>query len=440
MELRSYQNNAIDLIKQSFATGHTAPILRLDCGAGKTAIASYICHLFLTTDEFIRRGEQVLFLVHRQELLEQTKETFERLGFMDSHIKIGMVITVGNHLKDYNPDLIICDECNFALARSWKKVLNAYPNALKIGLSATPIRLSGEAMGDIFDDIIEVVDADYLIENNYLSKYKYYAPTLDVSLENVPKIAGDYDTSELEKILSKPHIYGDVMKTFEEKAHDRKVICYCSTINHSKEMAKRFQDRGYNAEHFDGTTPAGERKRIIRDFRDGKIQILCNVDLISYGFDVPDCDCVMLLRPTQSLALYIQQSMRCLRFREGKEAVILDFVANVHRFGLPTEHRQYFLSGKVKSNNPEGTPNVNCRVCRKCGQVYSTALKKCPHCGANVKTIRQRIKEVIDAIIIQIESINAVKPTQKKAVAKKRTGSRRRKQKSWVAILRSLTK
>ncbi len=385
MQLRDYQITAIENIKQSIAKGHKAPILRLDCGAGKTAVALTLAHLFLTTAELGRQGAEVLFLVHRTELRDQTKEAIEKMGLSDENIRVGMVLSVANRLDNYNPDMIICDECNFALATNYRRILCTYPKALRIGLSATPIRLSGEPMGLVFDDLIEVCTANDLIAKHYLAPYDYYAPDLGISTDGIAEVAGDYDTRALERLLNDPKVYGDVIRHFVHYASDKRTICYCTTVKHSQEMAKRFTTAGYSAAHIDGTMGKRERAETVKKFRNGEVQILCNCDVVSFGFDCPDCDCVMLLRPTKSLALYIQQAMRSLRPREGKKAVIIDCVANVQRFGMPTDCREYSLNAPEKSKKQKQAETKQ----------------------AENKAKRKAIEETNNSILVRIEQMKA---------------------------------
>jgi len=399
MELRDYQISSINKIRTAFKNGYRRPILRLDCGAGKTITSATMCI------ETAKRGKEVLFLIHRQELLQQTIATFKSLGANLDLIKIGMIITVGNHLEDYNPTLIIADECNFALSKTWLKVLNAYPNAYVIGLSATPIRLSGEPMGNVFDFIVEDITAEELIKRGNLCHYDMYAPKTIIDTQRISMRGGDFASDELDKIMSNPKIYGDVLKYFKQYADKKRTIAYCTSVKHAEQVSNTFNDAGYTSSSIDAKTPKKERERIIEDFKNGKIQILCNCDLISFGFDVPDCDCILLLRPTQSLALYIQQSMRCLRGKEGKRALILDFVGNAFRHGMPTEKREWSLVGKVKCKNRDAEPDILVRQCTNCYRCYKGVNPICPYCGFNNGKTRGQIEEEKKAELEKITEI-----------------------------------
>ena len=299
----------------------------------------------------------VWFLVHRKELIEQTIETFDDMKLSKENIFIGMVQTVTRHLGEYKkPTLIILDEAHHAKAKTWTDIIKYYDKVPTIGLTATPIRRDGKTLGDIFDTMVIGATAKWLIENKYLAEYDYYAPpvgNMEFKLKGV-----DYDLDEFSAMLFKSKIYGEIEKYIDFK---KKTIIYCPSIKFSEALCKKI-----GATHFDGETSKKDRKQIVDDFRSGKIRILSNVDLIGEGFDVPDCDCVILLRPTLSLSLYIQQAMRCLRPRGAKKAVIYDFVGNVYRHGMPTENRDWSLSKTMKARKANAEPNIVPRQCNNC--------------------------------------------------------------------------
>ncbi len=172
-------------------------------------------------------------------------------------------------------------------------------------------------------------------------------------------------TSDIMGALDKSVIYGDVVGHYQKLASSRKAICYCASVKHSQEMAERFSKAGIPAAHIDGGTGKYELARIIEQFRKGKITVLCNVDLISEGFDVPDCSCAILLRSTQSLTLFIQQSMSCMRLKPGKRAIIIDHVGNYTRFGMPDDDREWSLEPKKKRKKMVDNKN-RIRQCPGC--------------------------------------------------------------------------
>jgi len=374
MPLRPYQIDIINKCRQAFLKGYKRPLIVLPCGGGKTHCFAYMAH---------QHKGKTWFLVHRKELLDQAKNI---VGENDN-IYIGMVSKPG----PFEPTMIIFDEAHHATAKTWQKIINAHPNAYIIGLTATPCRLDGSPLGQIFDCLIEGVTANWLISYNYLSPFNYYAPSINAI---TPEIKGqEFDVNSIEY---KRKIYGDVSKYIS----DKKTIIYCPNIAFSMQIAEQV-----GGVHFDGNTPKKERDRIINDFRTGKIKILCNVDLIGEGFDVPDCECVMLLRPTMSTALYIQQSMRCLRYVPNKVATIYDFVGNCHRHGLPTDEREWSLSKKIKTRNSSGVPDIITRMCGKCYRVYSGIKPICPYCGFDNHKTQKQIEVEKEIELQQIKKV-----------------------------------
>lgn len=399
MELRDYQLDLMTKVRKSYLNGKRAPCIVLGCGGGKTVLFAYMAQ------KSQEKGNIVWFLVHRQELMQQTLDTFKRFNIPLNRIHIDMVQTVSRNLtKHPKPDFIIFDECHFSKAKTWQKIIDAFPKAKLAGLTATPSRLDGKPLGDIYDCMVQGLSANELIKRNYLSPYKYYAPTV-ADLTGIRKRGSDYDSTSSYEILGKPKIYGDVIIHWLRYAKDKQTIIYCSNIKHSEEVAEAFQNKGINAVHFDGNTPKSKRKQIIEDFRLGKIKILCNVDLISVGFDMPNVECCVLLRPTQSTALYIQQACRALRFKENKTAIILDHVANFTRHGLPDSPHEWSLDNKLKQNNSfNSRGELVVKQCEQCFGCYnSSKFKNCPYCGHVPELTIQEIENIKEIELQEIK-------------------------------------
>lgn len=380
MQLRPYQNDLVEQVRQAWRDGFKAPCIVLGCGGGKSCIVAEIARR--TT----WNGKRVLFIVHRKELVDQIFHTFVRWGVLMDLCEIGMVQTFTRRLKRLKkPALIITDENHHSLAQSYKRIYEYFPTVPRIGVTATPVRLNGDGLGDVNDKLIIGVSTKWLIENHCLAPYDYYAPDI-ADLTGLHTKMGEYVTSDIEKVMIKKAVFGDVIRYYKQLADGKKAICYCSSIKHSEKTAEAFNAAGIPARHIDGGTLKTERDKIISDFRQGKITILCNVDLISEGFDVPDCECSILLRPTHSLTLYIQQSMRCMRYKPNKRAVIIDHVGNYARHGMPDDDRQWTLEkkkhNKVQQEKEQSTKVLQCPEC-----FYTFSLdalggeRKCPNCG-----------------------------------------------------------
>lgn len=367
--LRDYQQDLYDKTVNSFRQGNKRVLVTVGCGAGKSYIFAKMAE---------RTKGPVLVLTHRRELQEQTGRLFQENGI---NARVSMILTEANRLGQYErPALIITDEAHLSRSNSWMKVLDYY-NTYTVGFSATPVRLSGEPMGDVYDDLVTGVSVRWLIENHRLAPYEYYAPTV-VETDGLRIQAGDYVIKDLEQLMTGRAIYSDVLKSWERIARGERTIAYCVSVKHAKETAAMFNTAGYSAVEIDGGTPPMRRAEIMQDFRDGKITVLCNVGIISEGVSIDDVTCCLLLRPTESHALYWQQGMRAMRYQPGKVAKIIDAVGNYTRNPLFDADVEWSLTQSVKKRsamNAEG--NFYIRTCPKCFKVFKTA-PVCPYCGS----------------------------------------------------------
>lgn len=402
MQLRPYQNEIVENVRKAWKAGYKAPCVVLSCGGGKSCIVA----------EMARRttwnGKRVLFLVHRRELVDQIFRTFVRWGVLMDLCDIGMVQTFTRRLKKLRkPALIITDENHHSLAQSYKRIYEYFPDVPRVGVTATPIRLNGDGLGDVNDILVESVSTKWLIDHNCLAPYDYYAPNV-ADLTGLHTKMGEYVTADIEKAMVKNTVFGDVIKYYRQLADGKKAVCYCASVKHSLATAEEFKKAGISAEHIDGSTPKAERDRIISQFRKGCITILCNVDLISEGFDVPDCECAILLRPTHSLTLYIQQSMRCMRYRPGKRAVIIDHVGNYVRHGMPDDDRTWTLEKKDRKAKKKAVDNSEkVRQCPECFYTFAAPnpgeKSTCPHCGYEFPSAERELETDESVGLIKIE-------------------------------------
>lgn len=397
IKLRPYQQKLVDDTKRAIKDGYRAPCIVAPCGAGKSVMIADIVGSATT------KKNHVLFLVHRRELIEQIGNTLRKFGVDMDYVELGMVQTVVRRLDKYPKfKMIVIDENHHVLAKSYTKIIE-YFNCLVIGFTATPIRLNGDGLGDVNDILIEGVTAKWLIENGYLAPYKYYSIDLTDQKMLKKNSTGDYSSKSIDKSLGDV-IYGDVISHYRKLADGEQAILYAHSVEYSKLIAKAFCEEGIQAVSVDGKTPKNERIGIMQAFRDKEIQILCNVDLIGEGFDVPDCSCVILMRPTASLSLHIQQSMRPMRFKEGKTAIILDHVGNVIRHGLPDEEHEWGLGKKKKKSKKSEVDPFPVWECPNCmGVVAKESLiiedgfTECPLCGDKTEIIIQKSEKEIQA-------------------------------------------
>ncbi len=246
---------------------------------------------------------------------------------------------------------IAVHNCHHVLASTYRKILDHYPNAQVLGVTATPERMGGQGLGDVFNSMTIGPSVKDLIEWGNLAPFDLYAPPVKFDASQLRVKFGDYVREDLQLAMDDNTIIGDLIESYHKYADGLKAIVYCVSLQHSEHVARSFRNAGIAAQHIDGETPKPLREQIIRDFRSGRVQILCNVDLISEGFDVPSAGAVILARPTQSLTLYIQQAMRAMRPDENnpdKRAIIIDHVGNVFRHGMPDEERDWTLESKKK--------------------------------------------------------------------------------------------
>ena len=405
MMLRDYQLDLYEKTVGAFKQGFHKPLIVAPCGAGKS-------YMFA---EMIRKTNgEALVLTHRQELKQQHEELFHKLNIQNA--RVAMVITEANHLGEHStPALIVADEAHLSRSNSWMRVIEHY-NTWTVGFTATPVRLDGKPLGDIFDTLIEGVDVKWLIENHRLAPYEYYAPTL-VETEGLRKVAGDYAISDLEKLMNERAIYGNVVNCYKQFAPGEQSICYCVSVEHARATARAFDSAGISAELLSAATPPKQRRKILESFRNGSFKILCNVGIISEGVSIDEVTCCMLLRPTESVALGIQQMMRCMRYLPGKTSKIIDFVANYTRVGLPDDEREWSLGEPLKRKkqlNENGDFYI--RSCPECFMTFKTA-PVCPFCGTEYPLHPREIKarEEVELRRITSEETARVEEEKKKA-------------------------
>lgn len=387
--LREYQQDLYQKTVDAFRQGNKRVLVTVGCGAGKSYIFAKMAE---------RTNGPVLVLTHRRELLDQTGRLFQEHGI---NARVEMVLTEANHLGEHErPALIITDEAHLSRSNSWMKVLDYY-DTHTVGFTATPVRLDGKPLGDIYSALVTGVSVRWLIDNHRLAPYEYYAPTV-VETEGLRVQAGDYVIKDLEQLMSDRAIYSDVLKSWERLAKGQKTIAYCVSVKHAQETAKMFTDAGYPAVEIDGSTPPKKRAEIMQNFRDGKIMVLCNVGIISEGVSIDDVTCCLLLRPTESHALYWQQGMRSMRYQPGKTAIIIDCVGNYTRNPLFDAEVAWSLTESIRKKpklNDEGDFVI--RTCPKCYKVFKTA-PVCPYCGSEYPLHPREIKAHQDIELARI--------------------------------------
>lgn len=311
-------------------------------GSGKSYILAYLEKLLT------EQGYLVYVYAPTIEVREQLNELMKGNG---SNNKTRSIIEDINSDNDA-PDYLLIDEAHHSEAETYQILFEKYPKAIKIGFSATPERLDGKGLDNSYQNIIIGKTVRELIDSHVLSDYKYYAPSTTDGFQysispKYLKVHGETFFKAVKKDSSyQKKIYADVLKTWIEKGENKQTILFAPSIAMSKNFAKEFQQNGIRAEHIDGLMKKAERKDTLEAFRRGEIKVICNVDLISEGFDMSDADCVILTRPTESLAMFMQQAFRAMRYREGKTAIILDHANNIALHGEIDQIFEWKLEGK----------------------------------------------------------------------------------------------
>lgn len=400
IELREYQQTFTNALRMAFTRKNRAVLGVLSCGGGKSVIAAMIAKS--ATD----KNKRVLFLVHRKELCEQITQTFEACKVNMILCTVGMVQTITKRTsKMPPPDLIIVDEAHHSTSKTYRNIFDYFNQALIIGFTATPIRLNKGGLGDVFQEIITSVSTKWLVDNNCLSPFKYFSvPIADTS--NVKTSRGEYDAKELSEIMENKCIYGETVKNYKLIANNKKTIVYCTSVESAKQTAEEFRQNGYIAESLDGATDKGERAEVMRRFKNNEIEILTNCELFGEGLDVPDVECVILLRKTKSLTLYIQQSMRSMRYKPNKIAYIIDHVGNVYEHDFPDADREWTL--KVSSKRKKKENEVQIKTCPECFACLLSSVKVC-ECGYIFTVEEQKEKEVVEMHLQELTRTDVLK-------------------------------
>lgn len=380
--LRDYQMQSIQDIENCTEKNI---LLQLPTGAGKTFTFCEIAKRFFTSEV-----KKVLILVHRTELLNQAKNSLgERCFSISDGVKsipsdfdyyVGMVETVNRRIKKL-PDfgLVIIDECHIG---NFKKLpFFTDINTKVLGVTATPI--AAPPLSKLYQSMVMPIDISKLIENKYLLNAIAYGVASDVvGVQKFKTTGGDFDTKQLDDFYSSEQMVLNVIKAYQKYSLDKKALIFNVNINHNNTVYSAFRNAGYNVYAIDGETPSGLRKEILHKFKTEDDAILCNVGVLTTGFDEPSVHTIFLNRATKSLALYLQMIGRGSRTYENKEHfIIIDLGKNTDRFGFydsPYDWEHYFKFGKPTSDGKGVAPS---KECPECSFIQHTRKVVCENCG-----------------------------------------------------------
>ena len=395
-EPRAYQQKTINdarvalrEIKARLALANIkrGPRLLIQCptGGGKTVIATLIIMSHIANGGFPN------FMVHRDFLLEQTMGTFTDFGIDHTPVHgkrwfnewarthVCMIPSMKSRIEKVRvPTLCIWDETQHIAAGTWAKIMERWPDAIHIGLSATPIRLDGKGFEDFFDDIVLGPSVAELIKLKALSDYRYFAPSAP-DLTAFHTRMGDYKQDEIDEEMGRSVIIGDLVKHYTDFAGS-KAIYFCTSVKNSQDTADAFNQKGFRFRHLDGTSTSHERRVCAQMLARGELDGLTNVDLFGEGFDLSaqakmdvTVELVGLARPTKSLAMSRQQVGRVLRAKEYP-GIILDHAGHLMNHGLPDDDVEWSLKGAEKSE-----PDY--KTCDNCGASTRSNAIVCTNCG-----------------------------------------------------------
>ena len=413
IELRSYQQAMIDGAREAYRAGHRAVLFQLATGGGKTVTASTVVH------GAAQRKNAVWWLTHRRELVSQASQTFYSLGIphgivRDGHasdpyalVQVASIQSIARRMEELpEPKLIVFDEAHHIGAASWDRVFHRFPNARVLGLTATPWRLDGAGLGRWFTDMVGGPSVSELIENGSLSPYRLFAPAVP-DLSEVGVTGGDYQKSALARIMDKPQIVGDAIGHYRRLCSGKRAVAFAAGVENSKNIAAQFLAAGIAAEHVDGSMTVEQRDAAVDRFRRGETLVLSNADLFGEGFDVPAIEAAILLRPTKSLSLHLQQVGRALRPSEGKaEAIILDHAGNSLIHGLPDDEREWSLEDRERRKRA-APAEVAIKSCTECFFIYRPA-PSCPQCG-HTPPVQAREIEVVEGTLEEVKAVPRAK-------------------------------
>ena len=422
IKLRDYQVVAVTDIRGQFRI-HNSPVLFvLPTGGGKTFTFSYIA------SSAADKGRSVCIIVHRKELLLQASRSLSDLGIEHglispfftpnprAQVQVASVDTLLQRLKKqtYKFDLLIFDEAHHVVdGNKWGRAFDQLGRPPMLGVTATPVRTDGKGLGEhaggVFKAMVQGPSVAELIERGSLINPKVYASPIVPEIEDLKTNRdGDYNLQDLAARVDKPRITGSAVAHYTKLCPGARAIVFCTSIEHAKHVATEFNAAGYRFELLVGAPEMSdsERTAVNKRLRSGEIHGACTVDLVSEGYDLPDLECCIMLRPTASEALFLQQVGRVMRPSAGKDVCwLLDHVANVgsiadgefkRKHGLPNEARDWTLDGRKKKKKGPKEPDevtVDIKQCPDCFTAHEAA-PVCPSCGFEYPAKTRNLEQV----------------------------------------------
>lgn len=415
MKLRDYQVRALDEMRAAYQAGKRSVLFVSPTGSGKSVTLSALCQ------GVYNKGKRCYVAAPRDELITQLSATLRefniphgtlrggRIGLPRHPVVVASVFTLAKRAHKMKPcDLLILDECHHHRkdGGAYQDCVKAFPKALVMGCTATPCRLDMRGLGDVYDHMVvgpQVID---LTMQALLAPSEVYAPPSQMNLKGVHVRGGDYAVNELEEAIDKPTITGDAVTHYRKLAHGKRAVAFCVSIAHAKHVAEEFRAAGYRSQSVDGKMEMAQRMFVLDEFRRGNIDVLTSCALVNEGFDLKEIECGIMLRPTKSLSLFIQQVGRTLRPMKGKDkAIILDHAGLTQMHGFIDEIRDWKLEGsREKQLRAESAPAV--RTCPFCFACFRPA-PLCPVCGA-AQPVQSRQVQHVDGELERVTAADEI--------------------------------
>lgn len=434
---RDYQQSLMDQVRLAFRSGKRSPLVVAATGAGKTVVFSAIA------DSAAEKGHEVLILAHRDTLIKQASSKLRDNGVvhgiimagftpnMRAKVQVGSVQTVARRLAKirWKPRLIIIDEAHLSAAKTYRDILAAFPDALVLGFTGSPCRLDnkplGKETGGIYDDLIQAISIRQLIDRGFLVQPTVFGAAEALDLSGIKKSMGDYATQELAAVVDKPKITGDAVQQYQKICPDVPAVAWCVTVEHAQHVADAFNAAGISAVMLCGEHETDFRDRTLKQLETGEVKVVTFVGILIEGVDQPAIGAIILLRPTMSLASYLQVIGRGLRPYTDRAGIkkercyVLDHAGLWQRHGFADEEREWELNGEVKKpgKKKDKEPTVDLIQCRGCFAVFSPTQAAeagqkhdlagtprgpcCPNCGKAIE-VKVRKLEHVDGELVQI--------------------------------------
>lgn len=406
--LRPYQKKAVEDVLSFYRRNEKKILLHAPTGSGKTVI---FCYVLKSAHE---KGTRALMVVRGRMLVDQASRRLDQEGvphgvIMANHwrhrphenIQVCSIDTLSRReISSFSPNLIVIDEAHFAASPSYKKLATLFPNAYYLCVTATPY--APKSLRHVANQIVWPVKMQDLVDQGYLVGPRYYAPSIP-DLTGVKTKNNDFDIEALDSVLNQSNPIGDVVSAWKKLSESRPTLLFAVSVNHSRAIVESFRQAGITAEHVDAETPEHIRQEKIRALTTGELKIISNVGIFCTGVDIPEVSCIVMVRPTKSYTLFIQQAGRGTRPAQGKsDFILIDHAGNLLRHGCIMQEREGWLDEPPKTRRSQTPENRGLSRCEQCYAVVSSTANECPSCGA----VMGRDKKALSPLDAEITTVD----------------------------------